>query len=519
MIEGISTSFNCQDFGECLVQAGKQFVVRYHSARTKQPQKRVTPREAAILARAGLDLVTVYQDRARKTEDFSYARGQEDGRSAYMFANQIGQPQGSAIYFAVDEDFEKSDIDAFVLPYFRGVSDALNGIGSGTLPFKIGVYGSGLTCQLVKENHALAQLSWLAMATGWRGTATYSTWNMRQHAPASDLCGLGLKWERNEGRSEFGSFRPIGAELTADQGVAMRVTAPELYLRRVPTAKANKPIARLRQGQLVRVMGDAAPLWKRVRATLDGGEVIGFASGTYLASVEAVAEVLPAAPAAGVVPAVHFREQDSRSHRDSDARRAQPLGEANRPTRLANTAAELDAIVDWLAAESSLRYQPTSQATFCNVYAADFCYLTGAYLPRVWWKGTALLEIAKGVIPPVVYDGSVREMRADDLLAWLIEFGAAFGWKRVFDATALQTAANSGGIGLICTDRDAPGLPGHISVVVPETDALKAQRDPDGNVISPIQSQAGSNNFRRRKSNVLWWEDPKFRDWGFFVHG
>ena len=518
MSNGLSTNRNCETFGDCLVQAGKQFIVRYHSARTVQPQKRLSPREAALLARAGLDLVTVYQDRARETVDFGLVRGVEDGRAAFTFANQVGQPLGSAVYFAVDTDFSKSEIDGFVLPYFQGVREALAEAGGGSSPFRVGVYGSGLTCQLVKENHALAEFSWLAMATGWHGSAGYQTWDLRQSAATGALCSLGTGWERNEGRGAFGSFRPIGAELTAGQGVLLRVTAAELFLRRIPSIEGNVPIARLRQGQVLHALGNAVPPWKRVRATVDGGEVIGFASGRFLAPADDVAEVLPPPPTAGAVPVAHFREHDPQSRRESADRRAQPLGEPGRPGRTAGTAAEVQAIVDWLAAESSLRYRRTPDATFCNVYAADFCYLAGVYLPRVWWKGSALLQIANGTVPHVVYDGSVRELRADDLLAWLIEFGATFGWRRVFDATALQMAANGGGIGLVCADRDAAGRPGHITVVVPESTAAPARRDADGNVELPVQSQAGAVNFRRSTGDRAWWDDAMFRDRGFFVH-
>lgn len=512
MSEGLSTNRNCETFGDCLVQAGRQFVVRYHSARTVQPQKRLSPREAALLARAGLDLVTVYQDRARETADFGRARGLEDGRAAFAFAGQVGQPPGSAVYFAVDTDFSKSQIASVVLPYFEAVREALAPV------YRVGIYGSGLACQLVKENHALADLSWLAMASGWRGSAAYQTWDLRQSGPTGPLCALGTAWERNEGRGDFGAFRPIGAELTADEGVPMRVTAAELFLRSVPTKEGNQPMARLRHGQLVRVLGDAAPPWKRVRATVDGGPVIGFASGRFLAPADTVADVPPPPPPAGSLPTVHFREHDPESRRGSTGRRAQPLGEDGSPGRPNGTPDELQAIIDWLAVDTSARWQRTPDATFCNVYAADFCYLAGVYLPRVWWKGSALMQIAAGVVPPVVYDGSVREMRADDLLAWLIEFGPTFGWRRVFDASALQAAANAGGAGLVCADRDAAGRPGHITVVVPESPAAQAVRDPDGHVLLPVQSQAGAVNFRRGTAGRAWWDDAMFRDRGFFVH-
>lgn len=530
MIEGISTNRNCEASADCLRDSGRQFVARYHSRTTQQREKRLSPREAAMLARANLDLVTVYQDNARELTDFGRERGALDGRSAFTFASQVGQPPGSAVYFAVDTDFSQAQIASVVLPYFEGIREGMDAAAGGVSAYGIGVYGSGLTCTLVRDTHALAQFAWLAEATGWRGSADFDTWDIRQHVTAIPLCSLGAgQWERNEARDECGQFRPIGAELTADEGSRMRVTAPELFLRRVPTTRDNVPIARMKEGQVVRVLGEAAPPWVRVRATLAGGEAIGFASARFLAPADALSPgvadaallVPPPAVAAGSPPAVHFREHDPESRRISTAKRAQPLGETDRPTRDAGAdaairTAQLGTILDWLAAERSARYQRT-EVTFCNVYAADYCYLANAYLPRVWWNGTALRSIGAGAVPAVQYDTTVREMRADDLLAWLIEFGAAFGWRRVFDGSALQTAANEGGIGVICADRAMPG-PGHISIVVPETADAQAQRDADGHVVSPLQSQAGAENFRRRTTRD-WWNDEIYRDRVFFVHG
>jgi hypothetical protein len=523
MREGISTNRNCESSADCLRQSGRQFVARYYSRTTQQAEKRLSPREAAMLARAGLDLVTVYQDNAREIADFGRDRGVLDGKSAFMFASQIGQPPGSAIYFAVDTDFSSAQIASVVLPYFEGVREGMNSAAGGLSAYRLGVYGSGLTCTLVRDTHGLAQLTWLAEATGWRGSAAFHTWDIRQHVTSSPLCSLGAGgWERNEARDDCGQFRPLGAELTADEGTRMRVTAPELFLRRVPTTRENVPIARMKEGQIVRVLAEAAPPFVRVRATLGGSDAIGFASARFLAPAD-VASPGDAGMATGLAspPAVHFREHDADSRRASAAKRAQPLGEAGRPERdpaayATTRVAQLGGIIDWLAAEQSARYRRTG-VTFCNVYAADYCYLAKAYLPRVWWNGDAMRRIGLGEVPPVRYDTTVREMRADDLLSWLLEFGPGFGWRRVFDATALQNAANEGGIGVICADRAAPG-PGHISIVVPETAEAKAERDADGNVESPLQSQAGAENFRRRTTRD-WWNDDIFKDRVFFVHG
>lgn len=56
--------------------------------------------------------------------------------------------------------------------------------------------------------------------------------------------------------------------------------------------------------------------------------------------------------------------------------------------------ADLRAIGDWLAVEESKRYLSGEGKTYCNVYAADYCYLAGVYLPRVWCNPKALAAIA-----------------------------------------------------------------------------------------------------------------------------
>ena len=522
MTEGLSTSRHCHPFAECLVNSGKTFVIRYHSRTTSIAQKRISPVEAAELARAGLSIATVYQDNGRLPSDFGQARGKLDGASAHQAAAAIGQPSGSAIYFAVDTDFSSHQIQSFVLDYFRGVKEGMDEAAGGAASYDIGVYGSGLTCQLVRDSFALAKYAWLAMATGWRGSSTYAGWDIRQHGPTGDLCGLAQQWERCDAPGEFGAFFPVGHSVHADEGEVRWVSAPQLNLRAAPSKASHPPIMQLPEGQPVRVLGPAGGVWLRVRATVGGGEVIGYVNGTFLRTHPPITtSTTPVAE--GAVPAVHYREGDAQSRRASVARRAQPLGEPGNPKRTANAsaaqrAAELGVIVQWLDAEKSARYQPEA-VTFCNVYAADFCFLAGVYLPRTWWTSSALMKIASGQVPPVIYEATVRELRADDLYAWLAEFGPAFGWRRVFDVTKLQDAANDGGVGVIVADRLELGRPGHITLVVPETAVHKADRDADGNVKFPLQSQAGARNFNYSTIGKEWWNDQKFADAdGFFVH-
>lgn len=532
---GISTSRRCEASAACLVTSGQQFVFRYHSRTTTLPQKRLHPAEAATLARQGLSIATVYQDRARQLEDFGDARGEQDAMSALVFAGQVGQPAGSAVYFAVDVDFSAAEINQAVIPYFNAIDRVFRQAGGGTAQLKIGVYGSGLTCRLVG---ALGFVSyrWLAEATGWRESAAYQGWTVKQRVnTGQQLCDLGSDFEPCEAKDDFGQFQPVGFAVQAGQGELRQVVADGGNLRHCPSTQFNTPITLLPGGQPVRVLGPSAPGWTRVRTSLGGSDVIGHLANSRLAPATVVpaapsgspavaAPLPPAPPASGpAIPPASLAENRASANRQSTDGRAYPLGETPRKTRDAAASAatrvsQLTDIVAWLDAPNSPRYQPALGATYCNVYAADFCYLASAYLPRVWWTNSALIQIAQGAAVPVLYADTVREMRADDLFAWLCDMGPRFGWTRVFDATALQNAANAGGIGLICADRKAAGRAGHISVVVPEVDGHQAVRDADGHVVQPLQSQAGARNYRYGSAGPSWWMSDDFIDRGFFIH-
>src|SRR5262245_9719 len=122
------------------------------------------------------------------------------------------------------------------------------------------------------------------------------------------------------------------------------------------------------------------------------------------------------------IPEVHLK---ATGRRDSTAGRANPLGERHQPS----SAAGLDAIVRFLNVEASVRYARTTENTFCNIYAYDYCTLAGVFLPRVWWTGKALDRFAAGEVVPVKYGETIAEVNANGLYEWLREFGPQFGWN------------------------------------------------------------------------------------------
>jgi hypothetical protein len=272
MLEGLSTNRRCDTQVACLRDAGQRFVVRYHSLRTTQPEKRLSPREAAEVARGGLALATVYQDNARLEADFGAARGEQDAIAALHAAGQVGQPAGSAVYFAVDTDFSLAQLRSVVMPYFAAVRSVFARAGGEAGPYlRLGVYGSGLTCRLVRDRFE-GTLTWLAEATAWRESLGFDTWDLKQHRnTGQSLSQLGTAFQRCEGRSDFGQWQPVGFDVRAGQGERRRVKTLRANVRHLPSTEFNTPPATLPQGHEVFVLGESRAGWLRVRTTFGGG--------------------------------------------------------------------------------------------------------------------------------------------------------------------------------------------------------------------------------------------------------
>jgi hypothetical protein len=179
-------------------------------------------------------------------------------------------------------------------------------------------------------------------------------------------------------------------------------------------------------------------------------------------------------------------------------RRAFPLNELNMP-KGDGTVSGLRKLIDFLDVQRSRRYIRTSTSTFCNIYAYDYAYLNGAFLPRVWWTDSALLEL-KFENPQ--YGKNLREMSANDLYDWFYKYGAEFGWKEI-STTEAQIAANNGKCVILVAANRNRKKSGHIVAVVPETNEVKCV-GANGVIIYPVMSQAGSVN--KKYFCDKWWD-------------
>lgn len=297
----IDTPMDISAFTSELRREGVETVIRYYNHRnsTRLPSKRIERAEADALADAGFSIATVFQQRGGSNghiEDLDRESGQSDARRALQLADALDQPDGSAIYFAVDHDyFRQSELDR-IAPYFEAVREALDS------RFRVGCYGSGTVGKRMRDlGHA--DLIWLAGATGWSGTRAMletDEWALFQKELDRTWPGGAFGYDGNivnPAFADFGQFTPGGAALTdpptPELAVLMEITARSgLRLRRGPGTDFAS-VDTLPVGTIVTVLGQSGE-WMQVDLESDG-LADGFMHGSFLRTVSGGFSVAPVA--------------------------------------------------------------------------------------------------------------------------------------------------------------------------------------------------------------------------------
>ncbi len=201
----IDLASNTTRHASCLSENGVQVVFRYYCS-DRHKWKRLGKEEAAVLSEHGINIGVVYQNAQIHSYNFTFEKGLWAGNDAQNYASDvIGQPSGSAIYFAVDYNASEEDLNNNVIPFFKGVKEAF---GEGG--YEIGVYGSGLVINKLYEN-GLAKYRWLSSSTSYHGTRqaiNEGEYEMRQFSRGGHtICGLNVDFDStlNSG-TEIGTF-------------------------------------------------------------------------------------------------------------------------------------------------------------------------------------------------------------------------------------------------------------------------------------------------------------------------
>ena len=295
------------------------------------------------------------------------------------------------------------------------------------------------------------------ISCAWRGRSLYPA-GARRATPAPGNAAM-----------------PLPAAVTA-KGDVFEVDTKISTLRlrsdpSIPAKSTSNVIGELPDGQLVRaVTGKAVNGFREVETSLSGGLLRGFASTKFLKKASGaplfdVAKPATEPPKTGIVEVFMPRKAGTVTKRTEIAG-AHSLNEPKQPGRKGTTPdelrAEINAIIDYLGVENPAhkRYKPRSGLTFCNIYTHDFCFLAGAYLPRVWWSQAAIKDLAMGKKVEPLIGKTIDERRANDLFRWLRDFGLDFGWRRADTLSSFRMRPIWGRSGLSWRGARRTGSPG-----------------------------------------------------------
>ncbi|GGP51225.1 glycoside hydrolase domain-containing protein [Streptomyces melanogenes] len=134
---------------DALYKAGYRQVGRYlFDPPGSTLDKQIKTGELDDIFAAGLSVFPIYQDNARRLQDFTYAQGFAHAMNAHACASGYGFNRGTVIYFAVDYDATADEIASNIVPYFQGVQAGLANQG---MRYLHGVYGSRNVCTQVSK--------------------------------------------------------------------------------------------------------------------------------------------------------------------------------------------------------------------------------------------------------------------------------------------------------------------------------------------------------------------------------
>ncbi|WP_189006085.1 DUF1906 domain-containing protein [Paenibacillus marchantiophytorum] len=166
------------------VKDGYLFVARYL---VPSGFKALTKSEADVISKAGLQIVSVFETTANRALGGRSA-GMADGATAVQVAKQVGQPEGTCIYFAVDFDVSSAQM-ATVIAYIQAASEA-------TPAFTTGVYGSYSVMKAVQQAAACSHY-WQTYA--WSGGKKSSFIQIYQYLNDVIEHGIGIDHDESYG--------------------------------------------------------------------------------------------------------------------------------------------------------------------------------------------------------------------------------------------------------------------------------------------------------------------------------
>jgi LysM repeat protein len=197
-----------------LKKLGYEYVFRYLGPDSSW--KSFSGTEAKIIKDAGLKLVSVCQLVNNGPSYFSYNDGVAIAKYAMEHAKRVGQPQGTAIYFAVDFDAQSKHMDK-IKDHFKGIKDTLKG-------YKVGIYGS---YDVIVAMKGKVDYYWQTYAWSNKRVADF----IHAHQYLNNVKEGGITIDRNDVKKNPGDW-------TSGSGV---IDAPKQQVGAEIITKPNKP--------------------------------------------------------------------------------------------------------------------------------------------------------------------------------------------------------------------------------------------------------------------------------------
>lgn len=201
-----ATSFNYASRVKALVDNGYTFIGRYLNE-SKGVRDGLSSAEVTRLSNSGIYIVSLYEsDSGTSISHFTKDNGISDAEAAISLADDLGMESKRPIYFCIDTQVKKSDMDTYIVPYVQGIISVLE-----DSDYLLGIYASKAVCKYIRGTYTATERYMFVCDNDWDENAgwsesemTFDDWNLRQYKWNQTLTGTTVKIDLCESSSYGG---------------------------------------------------------------------------------------------------------------------------------------------------------------------------------------------------------------------------------------------------------------------------------------------------------------------------
>jgi hypothetical protein len=205
---------------------GNQFVCRYLAPKSWNSWKALTAEEAQYITDAGMEIVSAWETTAGAAGQGNDA-GKEAGIFALQSAKEVGQPEGSKVYFCVDFEANKNQYEA-IADYFIAAKQELTG-------YEIDGYGNDAILDFLKSR-GIIRNGWQTIAYSYgrksKGISIYQN-NCGPNGNGFPMCGIGIDADESYGNEGWWNTMQI-SKADANKVIGLLGEAYKLGITHIP---------------------------------------------------------------------------------------------------------------------------------------------------------------------------------------------------------------------------------------------------------------------------------------------